>query len=86
MNTEVRKMEISLIRIMNLVRRFSGHEEVNKMMDSIQRAIMLLRQMQIAIRATQAAISASGPVGWIYAGITVVSTLITTATMVQEMG
>lgn len=74
---EVRKLEMSLMRIMYLVERFSGSPELNKMLQYIQKAITALRSVQIAIRAVEAA---EGPVGWLFAAVSVITaaTVVTT--------
>jgi hypothetical protein len=68
---EIRKLEMSLIRVMSLIRRFSGNEDINQLIDYIQKAITIARSLQIALRALQAA---SGPIGWLYAATTVIGT------------
>lgn len=75
--SEVRKLEMSLMRIMTLVERFSGSPELNKMLSYIQKSITALRQVQMAIRAVQAA---EGPIGWLYAAVSVIGAATTVST------
>lgn len=66
--TELRKLEISVIRILSLIRRFCGNENISKAIDYAERAIMTIRQLQMAMRALE---MASGPIGWLYALVSV---------------
>lgn len=68
---EIRRLEMSLMRLMSLVKQFSGNEDINQLIDYIQKAIMIVRSLQIALRALQAA---SGPIGWLYAATTLLGT------------
>ena len=68
--SDLRRLESSLMRIMGYISQLSGDPNIDKMMQKAQRAISLIRQLQIAYR-TLAAIEAgaiTGPIGWLYAG------------------
>jgi hypothetical protein len=81
--TELRKLEISLIRIMRLVQRFSGNENLNQAITGIEKMIMTLRILQMAIRATE---NAEGPLGWLFAAVswaTAATTILTETTTVM---
>lgn len=67
--SELRKLEISLFRILGYIRRLTGDENLSKAISHIQRLITIVRMLQVAIRALQVA---SGPIGWLYALTTVV--------------
>jgi hypothetical protein len=67
---DLRRLEISLLRIMRYVEQFSGNKDLNKTLQLMEKAIITARTLQIAIRAVEAA---SGPIGWLYAGTTVVA-------------
>ena len=68
---EFRKLEIVLVRCLNFASRLTGDENLKKGIQVIEKTIMTLRTLQMAIRAVQAA---SGPIGWAYAATTVVAT------------
>jgi len=67
--SELRKLEISLFRILGYIRRLTGNENVENAIVAIQRLITIIRMAQIAIRSLQIA---SGPIGWLYAATTVI--------------
>jgi hypothetical protein len=66
--SEVRKLEISLMRILSYLEMATGSPEIQKFINSVQAAIVAVRSLQIAIHALEAA---TGPIGWVYAGTTV---------------
>jgi hypothetical protein len=65
---ELRKLETSLVRILSMVSRFTGGENITRAIRTVERMIMTLRTLQIAIRAVE---MAAGPIGWLYAATTV---------------
>jgi hypothetical protein len=67
---EINKLETSLMRIAGYIQRFSGNQDLNRTLELIQRAIVTLKSLQMAIRAVQLA---SGPIGWLYAGTSIVA-------------
>lgn len=79
--TEFRKLEISLIRILSLVQRFSGNEQLNETLKVVEKAIMTLRILQMAIRATE---MAAGPIGWLFAAVSWASAATTIGTEVYD--
>lgn len=79
--SEVRKLEMTMMRVMYLVERFSGSPELNRMLQYIQKSITALRQIQMAIHAVQ---MAEGPIGWAYAAISVISAATTVTTDVYD--
>lgn len=81
--TELRKLEMSLIRILSLVKRFCGDENVAKAIGTIEKLIMMIRMAQIAIRALEIA---EGPIGWLYAITTAVGASISVATFASDLG
>lgn len=80
---ELRKLEMSLIRILSYVKRFCGDENVAKAIGTVEKLIMTIRMCQIAIRALEAA---EGPIGWLYAITTAVGAAISTATFASDLG
>jgi hypothetical protein len=73
--SELRKLEIGLIRCLNLAQRFTGDENLKKGIATIQRSIMMLRTLQIAYHAVQIArMSAGDPLAWFSAATTVAAT------------
>jgi hypothetical protein len=72
--SEVRKLEIILIRCLNLAQRFTGDENLKNGIATIQKAIMTLRTLQMAYHTVQMARMAAGdPLAWLYAGSMVAS-------------
>jgi hypothetical protein len=80
---ELRKLEMSLIRILSLVKRFCGDENVAKAIGLVEKLIMIIRMCQIAIHALEAA---AGPIGWLYAITTAVGMGIAAATFASDLG
>lgn len=72
--TELRKLEISLIRILGFIERMSGDPNIDNFANKIQRTIVLIRQAQIAFRALYALMAGTmgGPIGWLFAGTQIV--------------
>lgn len=81
--SELRKLEMSMIRILSYIKRFCGNEQIDKAITKIEALIMAIRAAQIAIRALEVA---EGPIGWIYAATTTVGAIISGVTAVQELG
>jgi hypothetical protein len=73
--SELRKLEISLIRCLNLAQRFTGDENLKNGLATMQKALMMLRSLQVAYRAVQIArMSAGDPLAWFSAATTVAAT------------
>lgn len=73
--SDIRKLEIALVRCLNLAQRFTGDENLKDGLATIQKTIMLLRTMQMAYRAVQIArMSAGDPIAWFSAATTVMAT------------
>lgn len=79
---DIRKLEITLIRLGNILRRITGSEEFDQILANIQRIIMIIRTAETAIRAFQ---MASGPIGWLYAGVGAVTGAISIGTMASDL-
>ena len=62
--SDIRKLEISLIRVLGYAQRLTGDENLQKGIKTIQSAITALRTLQITIRQTE---MATGPIGWLLA-------------------
>lgn len=80
--SELRKIEIVMIRILSYVRRFCGNEELGKMLEYIEKAIMSLRMLQVTMRAIE---MAEGPIGWAYAGVSMLGAGIMVGTEVYDV-
>jgi hypothetical protein len=80
---ELRKVEITMIRILSYIKRFCGDENIDKAIKKIEAVIMACRAAQIAIRALEAA---EGPIGWAYAATTTVGAVIMGVTAVETLG
>lgn len=68
-HSELRKLEASIMRILYLIRRVSGNDTLDNAIEQSQRLLIILRSVQIAIRAIEVA---SGPIGWLYAATSVI--------------
>jgi hypothetical protein len=67
-NSELRKLEIVLVRCLNYASMLTGDPNLKKGIRIMEQAIVTLRSLQIALRAVQ---MASGPIGWAYAATTI---------------
>jgi hypothetical protein len=81
--SEIRRLEIVLVRVMSYAQQLTGDPNLKKGIQTIQQAIMSLRMLQIAIRAVQ---MASGPIGWIYAGTSVLAAGISYGNLMSSIG
>lgn len=79
---ELRKVEMSILRILSYIRRFSGNEQIDKAIQKVMQLISAIRMAQIAIRALEIA---EGPIGWIYAITTTVGAAIAVGTTVNDL-
>jgi hypothetical protein len=80
---ELRKIEAIVFRIMGLIERLGLGKDINTIINNIQRIVMMIRMLQVTIHAFEVA---SGPIGWVYAGVTAVGTAVMAVTTLQEMG
>jgi len=73
-SNDIRKLEMSIIRCLNLAQRLTGDENLKNSLQVIQKAIMTLRTLQMAYHALQVARMAAGdPIAWLTAGTMVAS-------------
>jgi hypothetical protein len=80
--TQIRRLEMSVIRILYLIRKLSGNESLDTAIMKMQQAIMTIRSLQIALHALQAARAASGdPTAWLYFGATAIGVGLSTLDM-----
>ena len=77
-----RKLETSLIRIMSYLQRLSGDTNIDNFLGMVQKAIITVRTLQLALTALSVA---SGPVGWLYAGTSAVAAGISGYTLYESM-
>lgn len=69
--SQLRKLEVSLMRVLSYVERFTGgNPNLTKLISMMQATITTIRTLQAAIRALEIA---SGPIGWLYAGTSIVA-------------
>jgi len=71
---DLRKIEMSFVKIGNIVQRVFPDSPIAQIMEDMNRTINLAREAQMAIRAVQ---MASGPIGWLYAGVSIASASLT---------
>lgn len=70
--SDIRKLEMVLIRCLNLAQRFTGDENLKNGIATMQKAIMTLRTLQMAYHTVQLARMAAGdPIAWLYAASSV---------------
>jgi hypothetical protein len=68
---EIQKLEASLMRIIGYINMITpGNSSVRTLTVLAQDAIVTFRSLQLAIRAVEIA---AGPVGWLYAGTSIVA-------------
>jgi hypothetical protein len=68
---EVRRLEAVLMRTLSYIEMFTGgNRDIAKAVQLAQGAIVTFRSLQMAIRAAE---MAAGPIGWAYAGVSVVA-------------
>ena len=78
----VRKLELIAYRTINLLRRMGLPENVDDAIAKVQRFIMTVRLAHSAILAFEAA---SGPIGWIMAGLGIAATVLTAGDIAREL-
>jgi hypothetical protein len=81
--SELRKIEIVLIRILSYMRRFTGDERIDAALMKISQLITAVRSAQMAIRALQVA---SGPIGWLYAAVSIAGAAFATGDFLNAQG
>jgi len=80
---DVRKLEVSLMRILSYIQQLTGgNVELAKLITAIQKVIITIRSLQMAIRAAQLA---TGPIGWLYFGTTLVATAMSGYSMYESL-
>lgn len=76
--SDIRKLETAIVRTLNLAQRLTGNENLQEGLQTIQKAIMMLRTLQMAYQAVQIARMAAGdPIAWFSAAATVGATALT---------
>jgi len=68
---EITKVETSIYRILEGVKRATGSEDLASYVNYTQKVINMTRSALWAIHALEIA---SGPIGWLYAGTTILAT------------
>lgn len=72
--TDLRRVEMSVMRICSDLERIFGNTEASKILASLQKIIMLARQAQMAIRAAEMAlVPGAGWIAGLYAATMVAS-------------
>lgn len=69
-------------RTFRILERMGLPPEISKIINTMQRAIMVIRQTQLALYALQAA---AGPIGWAFAITGVAVTAISAADLTQDL-
>ena len=80
---EIRRLQTVLYRIMGLLRRMGLPEEIDEAIAKIQRLITILNTLRLTIAALHAA---AGPIGWLLAGVSMITTGATISEYIMEMG
>lgn len=84
--SELRKIEITSIRLLGLISRFTGGDpNITKFVGLLQKSIMWIRHLQMVIHAFEVA---EGPLGWVFFAVSAMSFAFTTGDMLysQERG
>jgi hypothetical protein len=68
--SDLRKIEMTFMKLGNVIERVFPNSDAAKIMETTDKIIMMAREAQMAIRAVQLA---SGPIGWAFAAVSVVS-------------
>jgi hypothetical protein len=71
---ELRKVQTAIFRVLGLLRKHFGDDDFDAIMNNLMKLLTLVNQIRLAVIALEIA---SGPVGWLLAGVgalTVVST------------
>jgi len=79
--SNVYKLESAATRAARIVRRLTGDENIDGMTMKVSRAITTLRSFEYALYAVQVA---EGPIGWLFAGISVASAAITVGDLMYD--
>jgi hypothetical protein len=81
--SEIRKLEIVLMRALGYLRRLTGDEQVDRAIFKIQQLITTIRAMQLAMRALELA---SGPIGWAFAAVSIAGAAFATGEFLNAQG
>jgi hypothetical protein len=76
--SELRKIEAIVMKVGQIIKKMGFGETVDQVIDGINKINMGVRLLQVTVHAFEIAI---GPIGWIYAGVTLVSTVMTLSDM-----
>jgi len=79
---QVRRLEIVLMRCLSYAEQLTGDPNLKRGIQIMQQAITTLRTLQIAMRAVQ---MASGPIGWAYAGTTIIAAGLSGVSMYESI-
>lgn len=77
---DIRRVQTLLYRTLGLVSRLTGNENVDLAIRHIQRLIAWLNQLRLTIAAFEAT---TGPIGWAMLGLTVATTAVSYADMME---
>lgn len=78
----VRRLETIIYRTMGLMRQLGLPENIDQAISKVQSAIAVLNQYRLTVAAAQAA---SGPYGWALLGISVGTTIASTAALGEQI-
>ena len=70
---ELRRVQTALFRLFGLLRKHFGDDRFDAVISRIMELITLINQARFALAALQIAFAGAGPVGWILAGVGVLS-------------
>ncbi len=80
--SSIRRLEGLLYRSMGLLKRFSGDENIDAAITKIQQLVLFIRLLHSAIIYLEAA---TGPIGWAFAAVGVVSAGFAVGDIMMEM-
>lgn len=81
-NISMRQGEMSIMRITFALERLGLPKDVRAALTAMMRIIQTVRLLQMSLTMLEAA---EGPVGWLFAGITIASTGLTAASAVTDV-
>ncbi len=80
--TTIRKLEVTFMRLLTIVEKFSGGDpNIRNMINILQKSIMWVKQLQMTIHAFELAV---GPIGWLYAAVSGAMLFVTTTESIAD--
>jgi hypothetical protein len=81
---ELRKAQTALFRLLGLLRKHFGDDRFDAVISKIMELITVINQARLALAALQIAMAGAGPVGWLLAGVGVLSAISSADTLMRR--